>query len=145
MAKADLPRILCVDDEANMLSALRRQMRSKFNIYTAENAMEGLEILKKEDPFHVIISDFRMPQMNGAEFLKKAKEIDPTVTRILLTGEASLQGVQAAVNDSQIFKILLKPVSAEDLYDAVYGAIEHHFDKKSTNQQIDELLKSLIP
>ncbi|MCW8956446.1 MAG: response regulator [Gammaproteobacteria bacterium] len=145
MAKPDLPRILCVDDEANMLSALRRQMRSKFNIYTAANAFEGLEVLKNEDPFDVIISDFRMPQMDGAEFLKKARELDPAATRILLTGEASLQGVQAAVNDSKIFKILLKPVSAEDLYAAVYGAIEHHIDKKSTNDQIDELLKSLIP
>ncbi len=145
MANSNLPKILCVDDEPNMLSALRRQMRSKFNICTANSAQDGLDILKKEGPFDVVISDFRMPQMNGAEFLSKAKDIDPTATRILLTGEASLQGVQSAVNDSQIYKVLLKPCSAEDLDDAVYGGIKQHIDKKSTNDQIDELLKSLVP
>jgi len=145
MAKIDLPRILCVDDEPNMLSALRRQMRTKFNITTASSPQDGLDILKNKGPFDVIISDFRMPQMNGAEFLKQAKEIDPAATRILLTGQASLEGVQSAVNEGQVFKVLLKPCSPEDLHDAVYGGIEQHMDKKSTNDQLDELLKSLAP
>lgn len=145
MPENKLPRILCVDDEKNILSSLRRQMRKKFNISTAESAHDALITLKKDGPFDVIISDFRMPEMNGAEFLSEAKKIDPTATRILLTGEASLEGVQSAVNNSQIYKILLKPCSAEDLYEAVYGGVEQHNDKTSTNDQLDELLKSLVP
>lgn len=143
-ANTDLPRILCVDDEPNMLSALKRQMRAKYNIVTAESAQDALGILKNDGPFDVIISDFRMPQMDGAEFLTKAKEIDPTATRILLTGQASLEGLQSAVNNGQIYKILLKPCSAEDLRDAMSGAIKQRTEKKATNEQIDEMLKSLV-
>jgi len=141
----DLPKILCVDDEPNMLTSLKREMRNKFNICTANSAQDGLDILKRDGSFDVVISDFRMPQMNGAEFLSKVKEIDPRATRILLTGQASLEGIQSAVNDSQIYKVLLKPCSAEDLYDAVYGGVKQRIDKESTNHQIDELLKSLAP
>lgn len=145
MIKSNLPKILCVDDEKNMLSALRRTMRSKFNISTAESAHEALKILHNDGPFNVVISDFQMPEMNGAEFLRKVKDIDPTVTRILLTGQASIEGLQSAVNESDIYKILLKPCSSEDLHKAVYGGIEQHKNKTSTNEQLDELLKSLVP
>jgi len=145
MIKSNLPKILCVDDEKNMLSALRRTMRSKFNISTAESAHEALEILHNDGPFNVVISDFRMPEMNGAEFLRKVKDIAPTTTRILLTGQASIEGLQSAVNESDIYKILLKPCSPEDLFKAVYGGIEQHKDKTSANEQLDELLKSLVP
>jgi len=128
-----------------MLSALRRQMRTKFNITTASSPQDGLDILKSQGPFDVIISDFRMPQMNGAEFLKQAKDIDPAATRILLTGQASIEGMQSAVNEGQVYRVLLKPCSPEDLHAAVYGGIEQHMDKESTNEQLNELLKSLAP
>ena len=149
MAETELPRILCVDDEVNILSALRRQMRSKFNITTAGGGTEALELMKAEDPFDVIISDYRMPHMDGAEFLKQAKALDPSATRILLTGQASLEQVQATVNEGGIYKILLKPVSREELHEAIYGAVELNCDKKSASNQLgdqfDELLKSLAP
>ena len=145
MDSEKLHRILCVDDEPNILSALHRQMRRKYNIVTATSPYEGLDILKNQGPFDVVISDFRMPGMDGAEFLKKSMEIDPHVTRILLTGQASLEGMQSAVNDGHVYKILLKPYSSEELHEAIYGAIKEHMDKKSTNDQINELLKSLVP
>ncbi|GMR21288.1 MAG: hypothetical protein BMS9Abin36_1888 [Gammaproteobacteria bacterium] len=145
MAKTNLPRVLCVDDEPNMLSALRRQMRSKFNIATASSVEDGLEILNNQGPFDVVISDFRMPDTNGAEFLRKVKEIDPTATRILLTGEANVEEMQSAVNEGQIYKVLLKPCSPDDLREAMSGAVKQHVEKKSANEQVDELLKSLAP
>jgi len=145
MATTELPRILCVDDEPYMLSALSRQMRTKFNIATAGSAKEGLDLIRNDGPFDVVISDFRMPEMNGAEFLSLVKEIDPTATLILLTGQASIEGLQSVVNDSQVYKILFKPCSPEDLHEAVYSGIQKHLDKKTTNEQLDELLKSLVP
>lgn len=134
-----------MDDEPNMLSALRRQMRAQFNITTANSAREGLEILENDGPFDVIISDFRMPHMDGAEFLRRARDIDPMATRILLTGQASLEGLKSAVNDGQIYKVLLKPCSHEELHDALSGAIRRRTEKKVTNEQVKELLKSLAP
>ena len=145
MVDTNLPRILCVDDEEHVLSALKRQMRSKFNIATASGAKEGLDILKNQGPFDVVISDFRMPKMDGAEFLKQAKDIDPTATRILLTGVTNMEEVQSAVNDGQVYKVLLKPCSADELRAAMSGAIKQHAQQQSTNDQLDELLKSLVP
>ena len=145
MDNEKLHRILCVDDEPNILSSLKRQMRNKYNIVTATSPHEGLEILKNDGPFNVVISDFRMPEMNGDEFLKKTIEIDPNVTRILLTGQASMEGMQAVVNEGQVYKILLKPYSTEELHEAIYGAVQAHMDKKASHEQIGELLKSLVP
>ena len=145
MSKANLPRILCVDDEAHVLSGLKRRMRTRFNIVTAIGAQEGLDALENNGPFDVIVSDFRMPQMDGAAFLSKAKEIDPTATRILLTGEANMEDVQSAVNQGSIYKVLLKPCSSEELRSAMSGAIKQHAEKQEAQEQADELLKSLAP
>lgn len=145
MSNANLPRILCVDDEAQVLSGLKRQMRTKYNIVTAIGPQDGLEALKNNGPFDVIISDFRMPVMDGAAFLREAKKIDPAATRILLTGDANMQDVQAAVNEGSIYKVLLKPCSAEELRDAMSGALKQHVEKRVAREQADELLKSLAP
>ncbi len=145
MAKANLPRILCVDDEAHVLSGLKRRMRTRYNIVTAIGAAAGLNEINNNGPFDVIVSDFRMPQMDGAAFLKKAKEIDPTATRILLTGEANMEEVQAAVNEGSIYKVLLKPCSSEELRSAMSSALKQHVEKQEAKDQADELLKSLAP
>lgn len=145
MVNRNLPRILCVDDEAHVLSGIKRRMRTKYNIVTAMGAEEGLNELNNNGPFDVVISDFRMPGMNGAEFLCKAMEIDPTVTRILLTGEANMQEVQTAINEGHVYKVLLKPCSAEELRDAMSSAVKKHIENQSANVQVDELLKTLAP
>lgn len=142
---ATLPRVLCVDDEAHVLSGLKRQMRTKYNIFTAIGPKDGLETLKTNGPFDVIISDFRMPIMDGAAFLRQAKEIDPAATRILLTGDANMEDVQAAVNEGSIYKVLLKPCSIEELRDAMSGALKKHVEKRAAIEQADELLRSLAP
>lgn len=145
MVSKNLPKILCVDDETHVLSGLKRRMRTRYNITTALGAEEGLQELENNGPFDVVISDYKMPGMNGAEFLRKAYKLDPAATRILLTGEANMQEVQAAINDGHVYKVLLKPCSAEELREAMSSAVKKHAEKASANVQIDELLKTLTP
>lgn len=145
MPTRNLPRILCVDDEAHVLSGLKRRMRTKYNIVTAMSASDGLNELQNNGPFDVVITDYCMPGMNGAEFLTKVHEFDSSVTRILLTGEANMQEVQTAVNEGHVYKVLLKPCSAEELKDAMASAVDKHNEEKNNHQQIDELLKTLTP
>ncbi|NDV18577.1 response regulator [Pseudodesulfovibrio sp. JC047] len=109
------PRILLVDDEPNVLSALRRQLRDRYRVETATNPAEALDTIDKMDPFSVVVSDFRMPQMNGIEFLNEFKTISPDTTRLMLTGYADLDNAIKAVNDGNVFRFLTKPCE-KDLF-----------------------------
>lgn len=123
-SKPQLPRILCVDDEPSILSALRRQLRRKYTVTVTDTPDQALEILAT-DSFEVIISDERMPGMPGHEFLAKAKLCAPDAMRILLTGQADPTDVASAVNDSGIFKYLQKPWSDSDLQASIDDALNH--------------------
>ena len=85
------PSILCVDDEVNILEGLQDNLRRKFKVHTATSGAEGLAVLKAEGPFPVIISDMRMPEMNGAEFLSQVRSLYPDSMRILLTGQSDIE------------------------------------------------------
>lgn len=105
-------RILCVDDEEDVLRGLKRVLRSpRFETVGALSGAEGLERLKEEgaENFDVVVSDMRIPEMNGAQFLSRVREVAPDVSRILLTGQADVESSIAAVNDGQIFRFLTKP------------------------------------
>jgi len=80
------PRVLLVDDDEKILRALVRSLRGSFDLTTATSGAEGLEMLDREAPFEVIVSDMKMPQMNGATFLKHAYTKRPDTVRLLLTG-----------------------------------------------------------
>src|SRR4051812_46969954 len=82
-----MDRILCVDDDVNVLAGLERQFRKRFEVVTAVGAEKALEILQDVCGFAVILSDFKMPRMNGIQFLAKACELSPASVRILLTGQ----------------------------------------------------------
>src|SRR5689334_8016164 len=86
----EFPRILLVDDEPNLLDGLRRQLRRDFRVETAVGAAKGLFALGQDEPFEVIVSDYLMPGINGAQFLAAARKAAPTATRMLLTGHTSL-------------------------------------------------------
>jgi response regulator RpfG family c-di-GMP phosphodiesterase len=130
-APASNPRLLCVDDEPMVLEGLALHLRRTFKLSTAPGGAAGLEVLKKDGPFAVVMSDMRMPGMNGAEFLSKVREQWPDTVRILLTGQADLESAIAAVNEGQIFRFLTKPcppqvliptlVSAAKQYDLITG------------------------
>jgi response regulator RpfG family c-di-GMP phosphodiesterase len=125
---AELPslpmNLLFVDDEANILKALKRLFRSAdFSVHLAESGSEGLAILQ-QTPIDLIISDMRMPQMDGAEFLTRAAEQWPNTVRILLTGYADIESTIAAVNKGRIYSYCSKPWEDNELKILVKNAVE---------------------
>src|SRR3569832_1963477 len=119
--------ILCVDDEANILSALRRLFRPKgYQILTASGGAEGLRILE-EKSIDLVISDMRMPEMDGAEFLGKVAAKWPWVIRVLLTGHSDISATVDAINKGKIYRYISKPWEEADLKLTVQGALEQRF------------------
>lgn len=126
--------LLFVDDEANILSSLRRVFRPEgYRILTAESALQGLEILDKEE-IDLVISDMRMPEMDGAEFLEKVANKWPDTVRILLTGYADLGSTVAAINKGSIYRYTSKPWEDTDLILTVKHALERKFLQQERNQ-----------
>ena len=118
------PRVLCVDDDPQLLDGLRNVLRRRFDVTTAPGGREGLQSLAQSGPFTVVVSDFRMPEMNGAEFLRCVRDIAPDTVRILLTGQASWEDTISAVNEGYIFRFLGKPCPPPVLLKALDGAVE---------------------
>lgn len=115
--------ILYVDDEANNLIAFRAVFRTKYTIFTALSGLEGLDILS-ENNIHIIITDQRMPNMTGVEFLEEVIEKYPTPIRILLTGYTDMSAIIDAVNKGSIFRYLNKPWDEEELEAVIEKAYE---------------------
>jgi signal transduction histidine kinase len=118
------PRLLCVDDEPNVLDGLKRVLRRHFDVTTASSGAEGLRRLVDEGPFTLVVSDFAMPGMNGAQFLTQVRHVAPDTVRLLLTGQATMDDTIAAVNDGNIFRFLKKPCAPRDLIRALDDAVE---------------------
>ncbi len=122
------PKILFVDDQGLILAGLRRALnkyRSQWDIQFTESPEEALQILKKET-LAVIVSDMRMPRMNGAQLLNAAREHKPDTVRILLTGQADIEDAESAINEGQIFRFLTKPCMPGALTESIKAAVEHH-------------------
>ena len=119
-------RILFVDDEENVLNAIRRQLRKKFQLKTATGGAAALKMIKKEGPFAVVVSDMRMPQMNGIEFLAKVKELAPETVRMMLTGNADQETAVAAVNEGSIFRFMTKPCAVDLLVNSLEQGLEQY-------------------
>jgi response regulator RpfG family c-di-GMP phosphodiesterase len=115
--------ILLVDDEIAILDGLRRQLRKKFTVHTANSGAEALELLESEQ-VAVVVSDMRMPQMDGATFLSRVRTLYPNVVRILLTGQSDTQSAITAVNEGQIYRFLTKPCPPEVLLEELGSAVE---------------------
>jgi signal transduction histidine kinase len=120
-----LPRVLCVDDEPNLLAGLTHVLRKRFDVTTAGSGAEGLERVACSAPFDVLVCDYRMPLMDGGEFLRRVREIAPGTVPLLLTGHATLEGAIQAVNEGRVFRILLKPCPPEILVGAIDQAVAH--------------------
>lgn len=116
--------LLLVDDEANILSSLRRLLRpAGYVIHTAESGRAGLEILERE-PVDLVISDMRMPEMTGAQFLEQVRNRWPATMRILLTGYADVSSTIDAINRGEIFRYISKPWDDEQLKLTIRDALE---------------------
>lgn len=119
-------RILLVDDEPNVLKALGRIFRQEnYRITTAASGIEALDHLKN-GTFQLMISDYMMPHMNGAELLKQAKAVQPDMIRIMLTGHADTGAVMGAINEGAVYKFILKPWNDDDLRLTVALALEQY-------------------
>jgi response regulator RpfG family c-di-GMP phosphodiesterase len=118
--------VLCVDDEPNILSAIRRVFRGTgYHVLVAEGGQQALEVLGRE-PVHLVISDMRMPVMDGAQFLEQVRQRWPATTRMLLTGYADVGSTIAAINRGEIFRYITKPWNEEELLRAAHEALERH-------------------
>ena len=116
--------IHCVDDEPNILTALRRLFRpAGYRVLVANSGAEGLQMLERE-PVDLVISDMRMPEMDGARFLALVRERWPEVIRILLTGYADIASTIEAINKGQIYRYIAKPWDGADMLPAVKQALE---------------------
>lgn len=126
MSEKPLPRILCVDDEPRVVQGLAVHLRRAYEVLTAHGGEEALERLKSAGPVAAIVSDMRMPGMDGAVLLEKVRNLYPDTTRILLTGEPGRDAVVSAVNKGQIFRFLTKPCPANDLLACIEAAVEQN-------------------
>jgi response regulator RpfG family c-di-GMP phosphodiesterase len=115
-----------VDDEENLLLAVKRQQRRFLDLQTASDPRVALETLRADGDFCVVVSDLQMPGMDGVEFLKSVREIRPDTTRIMLTGNADLAAAQRAVNDGHVFRFMTKPCAPESLREAIYAGARIH-------------------
>ncbi|HEX2869961.1 MAG TPA: HD domain-containing phosphohydrolase [Polyangiaceae bacterium] len=137
--------ILCVDDEPLVLEGLERTLRQSFEVMTETKPLAALALLeKREYDFVAVISDMRMPLMDGAKFLSCAAEIVPNSTRVLLTGHAELNAAIAAVNTGRIFRFLCKPCAPNDLLSAVEAAAEQHQLRTLEKQLLEQTLTGSV-
>ncbi|HEY7065177.1 MAG TPA: HD domain-containing phosphohydrolase [Chloroflexota bacterium] len=119
-------RVLCVDDEPNVLEGLRRTLRGQYRVTTAVGGAAGLEAIQHDGPFAVVVSDLRMPEMDGVAFLSRVRQLSPDTVRVLLTGQADLDAAIAAVNEGHIFRFLSKPCPQPTLLQALDAATEQY-------------------
>jgi len=134
-------KLLLVDDEENITKALRRLLVStdQYEILIANSGADALSLLKKEKDIGVIISDQRMPQMTGVEFLSQARLLTPEAIRILLTGYADIQASIGAINEGAVFRYLTKPWDEDELLKVV-GEGARNYWLVAENKRLNELV-----
>lgn len=141
----DIPQtsrtLLLVDDENNIINALKRTLRRDgYTILTANSGEEGFALLAKHE-VGVIISDQRMPHMTGVEFLRKVKTLYPKTLRIVLSGYTELESVTSAINEGAIYKFLTKPWDDDLLRDNIREAFQH-YEMEQENLRLTKELQS---
>lgn len=119
----NISRILFVDDDQNLLDAMRRGLARDYEIHTASGSDQALRMLAAHDHVDVIVSDLRMPGMDGIALLSRVRDLYPATVRIILTGHADLQNALDAVNECQAFRILSKPCPPESMKQALRDAV----------------------
>ena len=118
--------ILLVDDEPNVLLGYERVLHNEFKTHTAVGGAAALNSIRTRGPYAVVLSDMRMPEMDGIEFLTKVKHLAPDTTRIMLSGYADVKTALSAVNEGNIFRFLTKPCSKEILANTLTAALGQH-------------------
>jgi response regulator RpfG family c-di-GMP phosphodiesterase len=119
-------KILCCDDEANILAGFQRNLRKQFTLTTVTSGDEALKLIEREGPFAVVVADMQMPVMNGIQLLTKVEERWPDTVRIMLTGNADQQTAVEAVNQGHVFRFLNKPCTPETLASTLDAALKQY-------------------
>lgn len=137
-------KILCVDDEESILRGFQLNLRKDFEVHLASDGVEGLEVFEKEGGFALVLSDMRMPRMNGADMLAEIKKQNHEVSTILLTGHTDFDSAMAAVNDGNVFRMLSKPCPPERLIKVLKDGLEQHDLVKSKRILLDQTLRGAV-
>jgi two-component system NtrC family sensor kinase len=141
--KSETIRILCVDDERNVLRAVERLFLDEdYEILSAQTGEEGLLILEHEKNIQIVLSDYRMPGMNGVEFLREVCRRHPETERIVLSGYANTAAVVDAINEGEIYKFIPKPWDDEELKSTIQSGLERYSRRRQDIVQLAELRKA---
>jgi len=130
------PKVLLVDDEPRILSALTRRLSTDFDVVAFEKPAEALDYIKSSENLSVIVADMRMPEMSGLELLRASQACKPGIKRIMLTGNSDQKTAIDAINHGNVYRFLRKPCDAEVVKNAIQSAIE---DTQFSEASIDEL------
>jgi DNA-binding NtrC family response regulator len=122
-------KILIVDDDQLVLACFERLLARQFNIETATGPYAALEAIQRSGPYAVVVSDLRMPGMNGVQLLEKARQLSPDIVGLVLSGNASASEVESC----SVYKMLDKPCPITDLIAALVEAIAHHHRMRQRN------------
>ena len=127
MAELSKPRILFVDDEPALLAALGRNLRSEhFELATATSGAAAIQMLRHQGPFAVIVSDLRMPEMDGVQLLRTARKVSPDTVRVLFTGQPDMERAIAAINEGEVFRLITKPCPRVQMAVMLQSAIKQY-------------------
>ena len=138
------PRILVVDDEEAILETMTFTFADSYEVLTSSDAHKALELLDENDPVAVVITDQRMPDMTGVEFLTEVVERHPQTVRIILTGFADMEATIQAINDGHVYAYVNKPWEPDQLKQVVKRAVEHHLLATENTRLVEDLRRSMI-
>ncbi len=137
-------KILFVDDEPDVLATFQRNLRKQFQVATATSGQAGLAIIEQQGPFAVIVSDLRMPGMDGTQFLARVRTCAPHSVLMLFTGYVDMQTAFDAVNDGTVFRFLIKPCLSDTLIKALTAGIAQYQLHTAEQELLEKTLKSSI-
>lgn len=132
--------VLYVDDELENLSAFKASFRRIFNVYTAESAKDGIKILEEND-VEVILTDQRMPEMTGIEFLQSILDKYPNPIRVLVTGYSDINAVKDAINKGEVYKYIEKPWDTDFMKMIIEKSHEVYSLRKKNKQLTEDLIR----
>ncbi len=137
-------KVLLVDDEPQLLAGLRRNLQDEFEVFCAEGGLAGLKILEAEEDIAVVVSDYKMPGLNGVEFLQEAKKTRGDSVRMLLTGFADVGVLTDAINEGSIFRFLSKPCSVNHMRMAIRGGVRQFRLIRAEKELLDKTLMGCV-
>ena len=137
-------KVLFVDDDVNILASFKRRLRGSFDISTVTGGAEGLEVLEKEGPVAVVISDQRMPGMDGIEFLGEVKKLAPDTVTMMLTGNTDLTTAIEAVNQGSVFRFFTKPCPPENMANAIETGLKQYNLVRAERDLLEQTLAGSV-